>query len=232
MVRRMRILLVIMALLPNIASAQSGAKWTPSPFFFTYDTSFILCIQDPNADDLAHACRETLSSSFILKRAIAQAFQQCGSTPLRECNLPFEEAGLPAFGAQIAADIGCDTTDLETLPKDGPLSPDHCVAIAADILSDEGAVPLNASIECVFEEDTCAELALLQHDHWNEVLNGLENGPLHDPTIRDLVARLQEECISSDLIDTNAPRDTIESAHCMSEGKSQLWRDLVLENER
>jgi len=222
MVRAMRKLLMILAVLPTAAAAQ----WAPSPALFSYEASFASCTEDLSADSFVAECTAQMTSAYILKRAVAQGFQQCLGTPLRDCAIPFEDAGLPAFGVQIAADIGCETTDLRTLAQDTPMSPDHCVTIASDILSDEGALPLDTAFNCDIDIQACIELALVQRQLWNTALDGLENGPQHDPTIRDLLGRVQTDCQTTP---TNVPPLEPQFSNCVSDGASQIWRDLVLE---
>jgi len=221
MVRVMRNLILILALFPNFAIAQ----WAPRPTLFNYDASFTRCSENPNLDSLVATCTNHLVSAYVLRRAVAQAFQQCGNTPLRECALPFENAGLPAFGAQIAADVGCETTDITTLEQDEPLSPDHCVSITADILSDEGALPLDTSLDCSAHIDACLEIASIQQKLWEDALQALENGPLYDPTIRDLQKRLQDDCRAT--VPQNTPAGDI--SNCISTGTAEMWRDLIHE---
>lgn len=221
MVRAMRNLILILALLPNFAVAQ----WAPRPTLFSYDASFMRCSEDPDLDSLVATCTDHLVSAYVLRRAVALAFQQCANTPLRECALPFENAGLPAFGAQIAADVGCETTDITTLKQDQPLSPDHCVSITADILSDEGALPLDTSLDCSARTDACLELASIQRKLWEDALQALENGPLYDPTIRDLQERLQHDCRAT--VPQDAPASDI--MDCISTGTGEIWRDLIHE---
>ncbi len=219
----MRILLLILTILPTASVGQ----WAPKPDLFTYDASFADCTADATGDDLVARCTAILATAFVLKREVALAFQQCLDVPLRDCAAPFENAGLPAFGAQIAAGIGCDMSDMTLYPADTALPPDHCVAITGDILADEGAIPLDGNLECT-GTFTCIELAAIQQQLWLNALMQLENGPVNDPTSRDLLGRVGEECQS---IPTGTEVGTLSQIECLAQGTSLLWRDLVLENQ-
>jgi len=221
MVRAMRNLILILALFPNVAIAE----WAPRPTLFSYDASFMRCSEKPDLDSLVATCTDHLVSAYVLRRAVAVAFQQCSNIPLRECALPFENAGLPAFGAQIAADVGCETTDITTLDQGNALSPDHCVSITVDILSDEGALPLDTSLDCSAHTEACVEIASIQQKLWEDALLALENGPLYDPTIRDLQNRLQDDCRAT--VPQDAPTSDI--MDCISTGTGEIWRDLIHE---
>jgi len=197
------IFITTLTLAPTIAKAE----WAPSPTQFSFETAFVSCTANPTVDE-------------------------CGTESLATCALPFEDRGLPAFGAQIAESAGCDHTALEDLPTDTLMSPDHCVSIASDILSDEGAVPLETGIECSHSNSECVILAGVQHQHWQLALVQLDNGPSNDPTSRDLLGRIIAECAeTSDAsnIENAALRDKM-SIDCASTGMAQLWRDLIAEN--
>lgn len=227
MVRAMRNLLLILALLPAAAAAQS----VPNPAVFSYDTAFARCTDNPNAPDLFETCDAILSGAYVLNRAVALSFEQCSPTQLRDCALPFEDAGLPAFGIQIAADIGCDTTAFALFSEFDPLPAEHCITFTSDILADEGAVPLDTFVACSRINDECDQLAFVHYQLWNQALLALANGPRHDPTIRDLLGRQLMVCGGDPTTATDADLLTDVFANCMSNGISQIWRDLVLENQ-
>lgn len=181
------------------------------------------------------SCTARISASYVLKREIAAAVAACGTEPLSTCAAPFEARGLPAFGAQIAHSIACETTDPTSLPTGTHLSPDHCISITADILSDEGAVPLNTDIDCGGPQGTCIALAEVHRQLWQEALMKLDNGPQNDPTSRNLFDLIGAEC-SPDAASRgteNGPNDTDFTRgdiDCATGGMIDLWRDLVLEH--
>ena len=227
MVAAMHKLLSILALLPTPLFAQS----VPNPTVFTYDTAFARCTENPNTADLFKNCSAIIADAYVLNRAVALAFQMCAPAGLRDCTLPFEDAGLPAFGIQIAVDVGCDATEFALFSEFDPLPAEHCIAFASDILADEGAVPLDTHIACATINDECNKLAFVQYQLWNQALLDLENGPRHDPTIRDLIGRQTRACGADPETATDKAQLTGEFANCMSDGIAQLWRDLVLEGQ-
>ncbi|MDA9207382.1 hypothetical protein N9O61_00715 [Octadecabacter sp.] len=220
-------LLFIWALLPTTIAAQAA----PNPAVFTYDAAFGQCTQNPDATDLVSTCREILADAYILKRAVAQAFEMCTPTKLRDCALPFEDAGLPAFGIQIAADVGCDTTDFTLFSEFDPLTPEHCITFTSDILADEGAVPLDTTLDCFAIINECRELAFLQYRLWNQALINIQDGHVHGPTIRDLLARQSTGCEKTHSDPLDSERLPAAFADCMSDGIAQIWRDLSLESQ-
>ncbi len=227
MVRAMYKLLFIFALLPTSIAAQT----VPHPAVFSYDAAFAQCTQDPEAADLVASCREILADAYVLKRAVAHAFEICIPTKLRDCALPFEDAGLPAFGIQIAADVGCDTTDFTLFSEFDPLPAEHCITFTSDILADEGAVPLDNMLNCSAFLNECRELAFLQYRLWNQALLDLQEGNVHGPTIRDLLARQSNSCEKTHANPLDSDHLTAEFADCMSDGTAQIWRDLSLERQ-
>ncbi len=214
MVRAMRCLTALLALMPLTATAGD----TLDPRLFNYDATLATCLTDPTAPDLAQSCAETLTSAYILRRAIARAAARCTDLPLQDCPAPFEEQGLPAIAVRIATDVGCDATPVADLAAT-PLSPDHCISIAADIMFDEGVVPLDTGLACVRGRD-CADIAALNAAFWTDAVDALADG---DPTIRDLQARNTASCRTNRASDTTAQT-------CIANRAAVLWADLMNED--
>ncbi|SLN44867.1 hypothetical protein [Pseudooctadecabacter jejudonensis] len=202
-------LLPLFALLPHAAHAD----WAPRPAMFDYSSAFAVCTAQPDARDLATACADTLEAAYILKRAVAQAAFVCADTPLSGCPVPLEDEGLPAIAARIAGDIGCDSTPIETLPTDTALPRDHCVALTADIMFDEGVVPLFTDLSCDGLPSECDDLADIHAALWVQAVDALTHD---DPTITDLQARNLNTCTTQD-----------DARACIAARAAELWVDLV-----
>lgn len=235
MVRAMRIPTALLALMPLAATANGDF----GPLLFSYDTTLATCITEPTAPDLAGACAEALSASYILRRATARAAAQCDGQPLQNCPTPFEEQGLPAIAMRIATEVDCDATPMSDATA-LPLSPDHCISIAADILFDEGVVPLDSALSCAFGTE-CKDLARINATFWADAVTALAGD---DPTIPDLQARNAIFCharpddIGADVdmeIDLRALHgsepdpmtDTTASLVCMAKRSAAIWADLI-----
>ena len=213
MVRAMRCLTALLALMPLTAMAQTDIH----PRLFNYDATLATCISDPSAPDLAQSCAAALTTAFILRRAIARAAAQCTDLPLQDCPGPFEDEGLPAIAVRIATDVGCDATpvaDLEALP----VSPDHCISIAADIMFDEGVVPLDTELACIRGQD-CADIAALNAAFWTTTVGTLGGD---DPIIRDLQSRNATTC--------RAEATDTATQTCIAQRAADLWVDLMNED--
>lgn len=219
------------ALFLVLIPTQGLADWRPSPVIFSYAAAFDQCRLDPDAPDLVVRCDATLADAYALKRAVARAALVCAEIPLKDCPLPFEDEGLPAIAVRIAVDAGCNQSLVAALPADTPLPADHCISMAADIMGDEGVVPLDNTLDCTGEENDCLALARVQTRLWTRAVVELENGPLNDPMIDDLAGRVPDNCAAEQ---TNGEDDAEGLAffHCVSEGYAALWRDLTNEDER
>jgi len=209
---------VLFILLPFAANAD----WAPRPSLFGYAAAFDLCTADPTADDLAASCAQRLAAAYVLKRAVAEAAYACATTPLADCPAPFEDAGLPAIAAWIADDMGCDGTPVAGLARDEPFPPDHCVSITADIMGDEGVVPLENEVTCAEDGVECQELAMLHALLWMDAVDAISDS---DATIDDLQARNVNLCLA----ETTAigPAAEIEAMTCIADRASALWADLA-----
>jgi len=199
-----------------------AADWSPRPSMFDYGAAFDLCTLDAGEDDLAQTCTEILKDAYVLKRAVAQAAHACGATPLPECPIPFEETGLPAIASRIATDMGCDPTPIVTLPRDLPLSITHCVSMTADILFDEGVVPLNTEIDCQLDATECLDLATIHATLWTEKVDLVADA---DPTINDLQARNANDCLAQ--MTTGDVDGDLSALTCIANRAASLWGDLA-----
>ncbi|WP_375279887.1 hypothetical protein [Pseudooctadecabacter sp.] len=209
----MRCLTAILALMPLTLTAGDDLH----PRLFNYDATLATCISDPNAPDLAQSCADALTSAYILRRAIARAAALCTDLPLQDCPAPFEDEGLPAIAVRIATDVGCDATPVADL--DGtPLSPDHCISIAADIMFDEGVVPLDTGLACIRGHD-CADIAALNAAFWTQTVTALASD---DPTIRDLQTRNATACA--------AEATPTATQTCIATRSTDLWADMMNED--
>ena len=213
-----RIALVLATLWPIAAAAD----WAPQPSLFGYEATFATCTADIAATDPTPACAERISEAYALKRAVALAAYACGDTPLTDCPSPFEDQGLPAIAARIAADIGCDGTPIAALPATMPLPPDHCAVITADIMIDEGVMPLITEIECNDPVSECSELAMVHATLWIEAADALAGD---DPTIDDLQARNVNDCLAA--VTTSGVQAQLDAMACLATRSAALWADLA-----
>jgi hypothetical protein len=217
-------LLAVLALWPTLAAAD----WSPRPTMFSYDATFDLCTADPTAPDLAARCSEILAAAYVLKRAVARAATKCLPESLSTCTGPFADEGLPAIAAQIAVDVGCDATDLRTLPEDEPLPANHCITIASDIMIDEGVVPLDSDLACGPFQAECFEFTELHMLLW-----AWEAGMTTSDGIRtsDFMIALIETC-TEDFIDVERLTGRPLSYNCFADGAARHWADLAQQNQQ
>ncbi|MEL6960452.1 MAG: hypothetical protein AAGL89_16025 [Pseudomonadota bacterium] len=190
---------------------------------FTYETTFSTCIAEPSAPRLAETCAVTIEQSYVLRRAVLTATQACLGQDLATCALPFEDQGLPAAAAAIAAGTGCQNSDLSRADAPAHLPATHCAALIADILSDEGVVPLNTDIACSETDFECNDLAAVHSDLWIDVLDQIGRG---DPIIEDLHDRNISDCID-DAASEDPPTANRLAAQCLAARTAMLWADLV-----
>lgn len=209
--------------------AAAAADWSPQATLFTYDTAFEECRTDPDAPDLAARCDTLMRGTFVLKRAVFAATQACLGQDLATCAAPFEDEGLPAIAATIAAGTGCENTDLTGWHEFVPFPQTHCAPLIADILIDEGVVPLWTQVECDREGSACVALAQQQQVMWSGAILELENGPLNDRLISDLIRKTFDACRADVTADQTAALNAM--AMCESDGMARLWADLVSEQQ-
>ena len=133
-----------------------------------------------------------------------------------------EDQGLPAIAARIAADILCDATPVADLPTDAPLPLDHCANVTADIMIDEGVVPLITDIDCNEPATECRELAMIHATLWIDAADALADG---DPTIDDLQARNVNDCLAG--VTTFGVQAELDAMSCLAERSAALWSDLA-----
>jgi len=210
-----------LGLLFLLLPAAAAAEWAPHPSLFNYETVFEMCTTNTKAEDLVARCAEDIEAAYVLKRAVAEAAYACANTPLSECPGPFEDAGLTAIAPWIANDMGCEGTPIGAMPTDVPLPPDHCVTVTADILFDEGVVPIFAELECGADNMECLELAVINATLWTEAVNALSDD---DPTIDDLQARNVNDCLAG--ITNIGMAGEQEAMTCIAERAAALWVDL------
>ncbi len=216
-----RIALVLCVLWPLSAAAE----WAPRPSMFSYEATFALCTSDPAAPPQTEDCADLLAAAYALKRAVLKAAYDCADLPLSECPAPLEDQGLPAIAARIASDIGCDPTSVTALPEDEPLPLDHCANVTADIMIDEGVVPVLTDIECTEPAAECRELAMIHATLWIDAADVVAEG---DPTIDDLQARNVNDCLAS--VTTTGVQAELDAMSCMASRAAALWSDLALQD--
>ena len=203
--------LTLLMCMPTLAAAE----WSPDfGRSFSYDATFDRCILDPEAIDLAQ-CQSFLAGTFDLNRAVADAVLACGDTPLRECPLPFEDAGLPAIAVRIAVDSLCDATDPRTFEAFTPLPEDHCVTMISDILGDEGVVPLLDTPTCTIDSLECTDIIEIHAKYWFQSVLALADTPNTKLRIDDGWNACME-------VDPTDPAVTI----CHTQRLADIWSDL------
>jgi len=170
-----------------------------------------------------------MRQSFVLKRAVVAATQACLGENLNTCALPFEDQGLTAIAARIAAGTGCENTDLADWQEFIPFPENHCAPLIADILADEGVVPLNTDVPCDSDGSACVALAQQQRVLWAKAVIELENGPLQDPTVHETIRAINRDCRQYDISNqTDNIRVGFEKAAlCEADGMARLWQDLT-----
>lgn len=202
--------------------AIAAADWAPRPAIFTYDATFAICTSDPTAPDLALRCADELTAAYVLKRAVAQAAYACGNTALADCPAPFEDEGLPAIAVRIAVDVGCDANDVSTLTN-GTIPRDHCIAVASDIMLDEGVVPIDTNISCGNEWSECDDLAVIHTQLWEDAVFGMMGD---DPLILDLLDRTAQEC-AAETQGTTFSASYTDGLGCIAGGTASIWADIA-----
>lgn len=216
---RMFRLFAPLALLPGLAHADI----TPRPLMFTFDATLATCLADQNSDDLAGDCAQAITAAYALKRAVAWGVLNCTGQDLRDCAAPFENEGLPHIAVRIAADVGCETTDITQLATLTPLPQNHCITVASDIMIDEGVVPLVNEIACGLDRTECSELAQIHAAFWVDQVDILAPG---DATINDLQMRNAAECQAVS-VTTGGWASDLAALDCLAEKSAALWADLV-----
>ena len=210
--------LVLLALMPVTLPCAALAEWAPRPSLFDFAATLDVCAALPERANLAAACAEKLAASFALKSAVARAAFICRPQNLASCAAPFEDEGLPAIAMRIATDMGCDATDVLALDPDAPLARDHCITIAADIMIDEGVVPLYTDIACGPRGTDCDPLADINAAFW--VAQVARAAP-DDPAILDLQQRNAADCGA-----TGDGRDGHDALMCLADRSASLWADI------
>ncbi|MGJ8611781.1 MAG: hypothetical protein ACSHWY_11835 [Octadecabacter sp.] len=207
------------ALIPTLAAAD----WSPRPLMFTYAATFDQCLANPSAPDLAATCYDLLGAAYVLKRAVAHAAVACGEEPFSTCMAPFEEEGLPATAARIAHDIGCESNDLTQLPDGIPVPTEHCVSLTADIMNDEGVVPLYTSIGCGIDWIECGELAQLNAAFWIDQVDLVAPA---DAVVNDLQMRNSDDCAAQARAG-GGWATSLNAQICEANRAAALWADIV-----
>lgn len=203
--------------------AAAAADWAPRPAMFSYDATFAQCLIDPTAPDLAADCATRLADAYVLKRAVAWGAFHCADQDLMTCATPFEDQGLPHIAVQIAVGVGCNGSDIASSDPKLRLDPEHCVSIAADIMIDEGVVPLSTQITCIDGNRLeCDDLAAFHTQYWEDEILAMTG---QDPLILDLLDRSALDCAQS------VAGDTLNSLYhagltCVSDRYAAIWADL------
>lgn len=188
---------------------------------FSYDATFDLCTADPTAPDLAATCADALNAAYVLKRAVAWAVYTCQPESIAACAAPFEAEGLPAVAARIAVDTGCDATDIATWPQNAPLLNNHCVAVASDIMIDEGVVPVFAEITCGLLGDECRDLHRIHATLWLDAVLAMSDSDLTQ--LRLTIAG--DDCTASDI-------DFTILVECDVDRLAEIWANLAQQTEQ
>ena len=218
----LRYLAALLTLPCVILPTPGAADWAPRPHLFSYDATFAQCTRLPVAGDPARDCADRLAAAYALKRAVARAAQACDDTPLPDCPAPLEQEGLPAIAARIAGDIGCQATPLAQVAADTALPQDHCVSVAADIMVDEGVVPVDTAIPCGPGATECQALAAIHAALWADAVRQSAGD---DPTIADLQARNAADCLAQ--ADAAPAEDAdLAAQRCLARRSAALWIDL------
>lgn len=161
-----------------------------------------------------------MEGAFALKRAVAWGAYKCHPEDLATCAAPFEDEGLPAVAVQIAVDTGCDSTDLAALARDTPLSRDHCVTIASEIMIDEGVVPVFSDVICSAGDDTCTTLSAIHLDLWSDAIAALSSSDLTEIRKTDAANTCRDR-----YLDAWGPLD------CAASRFAEIWADLAQQEQ-
>lgn len=204
-------LIFLAVLLPSIATAE----WTPLPGSLSYDASFERCKIDARNVDVAQ-CDEVLRKAFDLNRAVVAAVQACETGALATCPQAFEDQGLPAIAARIAAGAACDNRNVAEFARLTPLPDDHCITMISDILRDEGVVPFKMQTTCDLINLDCADLIYIQRVLWVQEIETLSDSPL---------TRLRLDEAWDACLDEHGDTDDLHTCHLGA--LADIWSDLA-----